>query len=312
MKKIKIFFAFAFIELLSSPFGSGREGVAHAQQDAQYSQYMFNPLAINPAYAGSRDVFSSALVYRNQWTNIKDAPVTAAWSAHTPLRQDRIGLGAEVFSDKLGPRSASAFLFSYAYRFPLFSGKLALGLRMGIIDYVYDMSKLDFKDPADVFNTGAASSKISGTGDFGVLYYSSTFYFGLSNTHLNRGKMSEFMGDSARQAPHYFMTIGKAFKVGKTIVNPVFAVKQAKNAPSSSDLGVNILLRERWWLGFSFRSQYGLVFLTQYMITEKFRVGYSYDVGGNAIGRAGGGSHEVMIGYDVNIAGPKVSMPRYL
>jgi type IX secretion system PorP/SprF family membrane protein len=284
----------------------------YAQQDAQYSQYMFNHLAINPAYAGSRDVFSTALVYRNQWVNIPDAPSTAAWSAQLPLKNQKAGLGAEIFSDRLGPRSTRAFLLSYSYRIPLFTGKLAFGLKMGMMNYVYDMSKLDFKDQADIFNTGTGSSKITGTADFGLLYYSRTFYWGFSGTHLNRGRMSDAFGDSARQAQHFFMELGKSFKIGGTVLNPVLIFKSAQNSPVSSDLGLNILLKEKWWLGLSLRKDYGLVFLTQYMITEKFRIGYSYDLGGNAIGRAGGGSHEVMISYDVNLVGAKISMPRYL
>jgi type IX secretion system PorP/SprF family membrane protein len=285
---------------------------AYAQQDAQYSQYMFNHLAINPAYAGSRDAFSTALVYRNQWTNIKGAPSTAAFSAQLPLKQQKIGLGTEIFSDKLGPWSASAFLFSYAYRVPFSTGKLSFGLRMGIVDYVYDWTKLDFKDQGDVFNIQSSSSKITGTADFGLRYYSRTFYFGLSGTHMTHSKMSDLTGDSTRQARHYFITIGKSYKIGNTILNPTLLIKSAQNAPATTDLGINVLLKEKWWIGMSFRSSYGIVFLSQYNINENLRVGYSYDVGVNGIGTAGGGSHEIMIGYDLNIMGSKVSMPRYL
>jgi type IX secretion system PorP/SprF family membrane protein len=273
---------------------------------------MFNHLAVNPAYAGSRDALSTALVYRNQWANMKGAPTTAALSAHLPLKQNKIGLGAEMFTDKLGPRSTSAALFSYAYRIPFSTGKLAFGLRTGIFNYVYDWNALDFKDQADPYNTQNSSSKISGTADFGMHYYSRTFYWGLSVTHLNRGKMSEFTSDSARQARHYFMTIGKSFKLGSTIINPVMVLKSAKNAPGTFDLGVNVMFKEKWWVGFSLRSNYGIVVLSQYHVSDKLRIGYAYDYGTNAIGIVGGGSHEIMIGYDVNTKGAKIAMPRYL
>lgn len=300
-------------KVIGSIFGVLLAVCAWAQQDAQYSQYMFNQLAINPAFAGSREVFSSALVYRNQWTGIQGAPTTAAASAQMPLKQKKIGIGAEVYSDRLGPKAANAILFSYAYRLRLGKGKLAFGLRMGMMNYVYDWSKMDYKDQSDVYNTQARSSKLTGTGDFGLYYYTRTFYCGLSGTHLNRGNTTEFDTDSSRQARHFFFTLGKSFEVGATVINPVLAIKTAGNAPATTDLGVNILLRERLWVGMSFRSAYGIVLLTQYQINEKFKCGYSYDMGTNRIGRAGGGSHEIMIGYDINIlGGTKIPNPRYL
>lgn len=300
-------------KIIGSVFGMLLVVCAWAQQDAQYSQYMFNQLSINPAFAGSREMFSSALVYRNQWTGIQGAPTTAAVSAQMPLKQKKIGVGAEIYSDRLGPKAANAILLSYAYRIRLGKGKLAFGLRMGMMNYVYDWAKMDYKDQSDIYNTQLRSSKLTGTGDFGLYYYTRTFYSGFSGTHLNRGKTTEFSTDSTRQARHYFFTIGKSFEVGNTVINPVLAIKTAGNAPGTADLGINILLREKIWVGMSFRSAYGIVLLTQYQINEQFRFGYSYDMGTNRIGRAGGGSHEIMIGYNINIMGnAKVPNPRYL
>lgn len=305
---VVLIWLFVFFPLL----WRGAGGEVFAQQDAQYSQYMFNQLAINPAYAGSREMLSTALVYRNQWTGIQGAPTTAALSAQMPLKKRKIGLGAEIFSDKLGPKSANAILLSYAYRVRLGKGKLAFGLKMGMMNYVYDWAKMDYKDQSDIYNTQSRSSKFTGTGDFGFYYYTRTFYWGFSGTHMNRGKTTEFTSDSARQARHYFMTVGKSFQIGNTILNPTLAIKTAGNAPATSDLGINILLKEKLWIGMSFRSAYGIVLLTQYQISENFKCGYSYDLGTNRIGRAGKGSHEIMIGYDINIMGSKVAMPRYL
>ncbi|MEK6615792.1 MAG: type IX secretion system membrane protein PorP/SprF, partial [Bacteroidota bacterium] len=117
---------------------------------------------------------------------------------------------------------------------------------------------------------------------------------------------------SARQALHFFMPIGKSFEVGNTVINPSILFKGAKNSPGGVDLNINVLLKERLWLGVSLRSNYGIVFLTQYQIKDKMKVGYSYDYGRNKIGRVGGGTHEIMIGYDINIFGTKMIMPRYL
>jgi len=289
-------------------------GLLFAQQDAQYSQYMFNQLALNPAYAGSRDVLATSLLYRNQWTGIKGAPTTASLSVQAPLRKKKIGVGAEIFSDKLGPKNISALLLSYAYRIRLGKGKLAFGLRMGMYNYVFDWNKMDYKDQNDVYNQiGKRDSKFTGTGDFGVYYYARTFYWGFGATHLNQGKIIKSdIDSSARQAIHYFMPIGKAFEVGNVVLNPSMLIKGAANAPSEIDLTMNVQLKERLWLGVSYRSRYGVVFLTQYKINDKMKAGYSFDYGINKIGRAGKGSHEIMIGYDINLHGTKMVMPRYL
>jgi type IX secretion system PorP/SprF family membrane protein len=290
---------------------------AFAQQDAQYSQYMFNQLALNPACAGSREVLATSLTYRDQWTGIQGAPTTGAFSIQMPMKRKKIGLGLEILSDKQGPRNTSAALLSYAYRVAFLKGKLAFGLRMGVYDYVFDWSKMDYKDLNDIYyvnNSSTRTSKITGTGDFGFYYYTRTFYWGLGMTHLNRGKISDLdvSDSSARQAFHFFMPVSKAFEVGNTVINPTLLIKGASNAPSEIDLGCNFLLKNRLWLGFSLRSGYGMVLLSQFQITDKMRVGYSYDLGRNKIGHEGKGSHEIMIGYDINILGTKTLTPRYL
>ena len=317
MKRLRILLAFALIELLISPVGGGREGALFAQQDAQYSQYMFNQLALNPASAGSRDVLATSLTFRDQWTGIEGAPTTGMFSIQMPLKSKKIGLGAEILSDRMGPRTTTGALFSYAYRLPLLKGKLSFGLRMGIYNYVFDWNKMDYKDLNDAYyvnNSATRTSKLTPTGDFGMHYYTRTFYWGLGMTHLNRGKVTNLaVGDTAaRQAFHYFMPISKAFEVGSVVINPTILVKGATNAPTEVDINCNVLLKERLWLGASFRSGYGVVLLTQYQINEKLKAGYSYDLGSNKIGKAGKGSHEIMIGYDINILGNKILTPRYL
>lgn len=287
--------------------------VVFSQQDAQYSQYMFSRLAINPAYAGNRDVISSALVYRDQWTGMAGGPTTALFSLQAPLKKKNAGLGFEFLSDKIGLQKTSAFLISYAYRIQFLKGKLAFGLRSGMYNYVFEWNKIKIKDQADVYNTGAPSSKITGTADFGLYYYTRTFYWGLGLTHLNKGKITDIAvsGISATQSIHYFMSVGKSFEVGSTLFSPSLLVKGAGHAPLELDINLNVLLKERFWIGLSLRPQYGIVFMTQYLINDKMRVGYSYDYGMNSIGTIGKGTHEIMLGYDLNFKGAKVETLRY-
>lgn len=285
---------------------------AFSQQDPQYSQYMFNHLAINPAYAGNRDAFSTAVVYRDQWT-LEGAPTTAALAVQSPIGKKNAGLGAEFISDKIGLKRTNAFLVSYSYRFPFLKGKLSLGLRSGLYNYVFDWAEVKAKDKNDVVNMKVESSKTTGTADFGAYYFTRSFYWGLGLTHLNRGKITDNLSPSytTRQSIHYFMPVGFSFEKGKTLLNPSLLIKGAGAAPVEIDLNMNALLKERLWLGLSVRSGYGIVFLTQYLVSEKMRIGYSYDYGFNKIGTLGKGSHEIMIGYDVNFKGAKQETLRY-
>lgn len=288
----------------------------NAQQDPQYSQYMFNQMAINPAYAGSKEAVSSAILLRSQWTGIEGAPKTETFTIHGPLKKKKVGLGFTVIGDQIGPKKSIGALGSYAYRIPIKNGKLSFGLRAGIYNYTYNFADITYKDKADVYNTGESRSVIVPTADAGIYYYTNTMYLGFSATHLYNGRITDVStqnGDNAKLSPHFFFTFGKAWALSdKLIFSPSFVLKGAKNAPYTGDLNLCFLIKERIWLGVSVRSAYGVVALVQFQLTDKLKMGYSYDLGLNKIGRAGGGSHEIMIGYDFNIFKSKMLSPRYL
>jgi type IX secretion system PorP/SprF family membrane protein len=289
---------------------------AKAQQDPQYSQYMFNQLALNPAYAGSKEALSTTVLLRNQWTGIEGAPKTETFSIHAPLKKKKVGLGFTVIADQIGPVKSIGALGSYAYRIPIGNGKLSFGLRAGIYNYTYNWSEITYKDQNDVYNTGNITSRIVPTADAGIYYYTNTLYAGLSATHLYNGRLtsvSNLNGDNAQLSPHLFFTFGKSWQFSdKLVFAPSLLVKGAKGAPTEIDLNACFLLKDRLWLGGSFRTGYGVVALVEFQITDKFKLGYSYDMGLNKIGVAGRGSHEIMIGYDFNIFKSRMMSPRYL
>jgi type IX secretion system PorP/SprF family membrane protein len=282
--------------------------VVFSQQDPQYSQYMFNHLAVNPAYAGNRDVFSTTVVYRDQWS-LEGSPTTASLSLQAPLQQKKAGVGLEFVSDRLGLKRTNGVLASYAYRIQFLKGKLAFGLRTGFYNYVFEWDKVKVKDKADVVNTGVQSSKTTGTADFGMYYYTRSFYWGLGLTHLNRGKITD-VSSTTKQSVHYFMPIGISFLKGKTLLNPSVMIKGTR-AGLEIDLNMNMLLKERLWMGVSLRTHYGIVLMMQYLVSDKMKIGYSYDYGLNRIGALGKGTHEIMIGYDLNFKGAKMETLRY-
>ena len=305
MKKLLIF-AFCFVSTQQ----------IFAQQDPQYSQYMFNQMALNPAYAGSKEALSATAFIRSQWTGFDGAPSTETFSIHGPLKKKKVGIGFSVIADQIGPKKSVGALGSYAYRIPIKNGKLSFGLRLGVYNYTYNWDAIKYKDQADVYNTHNQTSIIVPTADAGLYYYTNTLYLGISATHLYSGRLtsvSTLNGDNGKLAPHLFFTLGKAWAFNENVIfNPSCMIKTAKGSPTTADINLSFLLKQRIWVGLSIRSTYGFVVYTQFNITDKFKLGYSYDYGVNKIGKALGGSHEIMLGYDFNISKSKMTSPRYL
>ncbi|MES2593028.1 MAG: type IX secretion system membrane protein PorP/SprF [Bacteroidota bacterium] len=296
-------------------FFFGQLSYLSAQQDPQYSQYMFNQLAINPAYAGSKEAISTAVFFRSQWQGIEGAPTTETVSIHSPIRKKNAALGFSVIADQIGPKKSFGALGSYAYRIKIKNGKLSFGLRFGMYQYSYAFPEDMYKDKLDKYN-GGISSIIVPTADAGAYYYTNSTYIGASATHLYNGRLTNLeaqTGDNAKLSPHLFLTAGKAWEISEKLVfSPSAMVKTAANVPVSADLNLSVLLQNRLWLGLSLRSRYGVAVYTQFSINDKFKVGYAYELGINKAGRNFGGSHEIMISYDFRASSkPPFFSPRY-
>jgi type IX secretion system PorP/SprF family membrane protein len=287
----------------------------HAQQDPQYSQYMFNQFALNPACAGSREAISAAVFYRNQWTGIDGGPQTETFTIHGPMRNKKMALGFAVIADQIGPKSSIGALGTYAYRIRLGAGKLSMGVRFGAYQYTFNWGKVQYKDITE--NTTDISSASFLTADAGAYYYTNSTYAGVSVTHLNKGLLdkTDFKeGQNLQILKHYFFTAGKAWEISdKLIFSPSCMVKYVAKTPVSADVNLSFLIQNRFWAGISVRSIYGLVVYAQYHITDKFKFGYAYDMSLNKLGTVGqtGGSHEIMLSYDLKIAKGPFFSPRY-
>jgi type IX secretion system PorP/SprF family membrane protein len=290
----------------------GLSSKSFAQQDPQYSQYMFNQLAINPAYAGSKEAISASSFLRAQWVGIKGAPNTETFTIHGPMRNKKVGLGLTVIADQVGPQKSVGVLGSYAYRLKVRNGKLSFGLRFGVYQYSFNWNLVTYKDQAD-FSQGTTTTIIP-TADAGLYYYTNSMYAGFSVTHLYNGRLTEVNsqnGEYVQSSPHMFFTLGKAWEISeKLIFNPSCMIKLAGNAPGTIDVNASFLIDQRLWVGLSGRSAAGIVGYTQFSVTDKFRVGYSYDFGFNKIG-LGAGSHELMISYNFSVQKPPFFSPRY-
>ena len=291
-------------------------GKAIAQQDAMFSQYMVNHFVINPAYAGSRDALSTFLINRNQWINIPGAPQTSMLTVNSPISKS-MGLGAQFVADQIGPKNSIGYMASYSYRIRFnHKSNLAFGLRAGGFTYRFDWNKVEYKDMSDVYANQGVLQQTAFNADFGVMYYTKKFYAGLAFNHIaNTLRMSQInvgAGTEAYLSPHMFLATGYTFELNKEIaVQPSIMMRQVDNAPVTADLNCNVMFNKRIWLGVSIRPQNAIVILTQAFVTERFRLGYAYDMGVNRIGRVGRGAHEIFLGYDFSTRRYRNYSPRY-
>jgi type IX secretion system PorP/SprF family membrane protein len=291
-------------------------GESYGQQDAIYSQYMFNPFMINPAYAGSRDALSGTLLFRQQWVGIDGAPSTQTFSMHSPIGNQKLAGGINVVNDAIGPtRNTGAFLTG-AYHFKLGKGKLSFGLRGGIYNSRLDRSKLNYDNPADKFNNQGTTNAMAPSFDFGTYYYTSKFYAGFSATHLTQQKFAYDDYPTDAQVflkRHFFFATGAAFELGKsTVFKPSVLLKYVDGAPLNYDVNASFLFKKLFWLGASYRSGNGVTFITEVNVTDFLRLGYSYDLVLNRLKKFTLGTHEIMLGFDLNIKKTKHISPRYL
>ena len=273
-----------------------------AQQDALYSQYAYNQYVINPAYAGSRNSFSGVLLHRSQWVGIKDAPTIESFSVHSPLNKHSLAYGLNMSSEKIGPFTNNTVGVSLGYHISFKRSKLSFALRGGVYHAIFDKDLLTFKEANDIFDVGGKESSLIPNFDFGTYYYSNRFFIGLSMTHMTNERFEFVSYPSANELfmkPHLYLHSGYVFDIGKrTKFKPTVLIKATEAVVPNVDLGINFMFLEKFWLGASIRSSTSINFLSEFNITDFFRVGYAFDYSTNKLVEYNKGSHELFIGFD--------------
>jgi len=289
-----------------------------AQQDPQYSLYMFNPLGVNPGYAGSREALSGVLVHRSQWVGLEGAPVTQAFSVNSPLKIRSMGVGLNVTNDKIGPKNIITATAVYAYRIKVGAGKLAFGLRGGIQNYNYNWSMIEYKDKEDQIPNTAVGSFVIPTFDFGLYYNTNTFYAGIALEHLNEAQFSFTKAmvetnNGAQVYSHITGTIGKAFVINNELVLKTSAlIRSDRQGNGNIDVNGSILINRTLQFGLTLNTRKSIIILAEYNISKVFRMGYAYDHNYSDLTKTtGSGSHEIFVGYDFNLSKTRVTSPRY-
>lgn len=289
-----------------------------AQQDPQFNQYFFNPLGINPAYAGSRGMLSAVALHRSQWLGFEGAPSSQAFAIHAPSKNKKMGYGVQFVNDQIGPKNTVSISGVYAYKVKLGLGKLGFGLRASLYNHQFNWDEIEYKDNSSFSNMQRGKeSYMVPSFDFGMYYYDKKNFVGFELSHLNEGKLgvagdNEDFDFATKQNARFIATAGRAIRLNSTFVlKPSVLVKAENDLPIVVDANLNLLIKEKLWLGVAYRYDYGAIAVFEYNINKALRFGYSYDMAFNDIYRRSGGSHEFFLGYDFNIFRSQIVSPRY-
>lgn len=283
---------------------------ATAQQDHMYSNYMFNTLSINPAYAGSREALNATALYRRQWLGgVEGAPITQTFSLHAPLKNEKVGLGLNISNDKIAIQSNLNIQLCYAYIINLGVGKLSLGLQAGAISYTSDYSKITFTNAIDEKVERSSTNNIHPSFGAGLYFHSDKVFLGLSAPRI-----SAFQSKSIQEvqlSPHYFANFGANINLGESVIfRPSTLIKLVGGAPLQADLNTTFIYKNLLGLGASYRTTESLIGLVQLHI-GKIKIGYAYDYGLGAISKLSSGSHEIAITFETVLTKDKVVSPRF-
>lgn len=299
------------ISLIAVVFLCGSLSV-RAQQEATYAQYMFNGMAINPAYAGQHRALSVSVLSRFQNVGLPGAPTTQSLTVHSPLVNQRFAVGALFVHDKIGVISQTQFSGVYAYRVPVsLRATLSFGIQAGLSRYVAQYSALDIyqSDPAFSQDVNETRPNI-GTG---VFLDHTDWYVGLSAPHMLN---NVFTRDSDLMTIHQpfpvILTGGVVFPISRLInFKPNTLIKMVDGRIVEVDINANFLFDEVVWVGVSYHTSQALNFLVDLQVTDQLRMGYSYTAALGEIKSAEIGSHEVFLGYIFKFNSKGIVSPRY-
>ena len=287
------------------------------QQDPLNTQFIQNPVVVNPAYAGSRDAMNVTLAGRIQWTGFEGAPRTQFLNLHSPIQDKSLGAGFAFVNDKLGPVKQTGFYGDFAYRLPVSeTGALRVGLRVGANVFSANLTELETNDSNDpIFNTNVSGELLPGVG-FGVYYSDDKFFGGLSVPNFLQNEVSAD-GDvetvrAYKQGQHLFALAGAILELNPDVLlKPGLAARLTTGAPASVDINVNALFYEKIWFGVMHRLNDSFGGILQFQLSDQLLVGYSYDMTTSGLKDYNSGTHEFLISYDFVFSKGRVNSPRY-
>ncbi|TYP77041.1 PorP/SprF family type IX secretion system membrane protein [Aquimarina intermedia] len=286
--------------------------VSHAQQLPQYTQYMYNTMSINPAYAGSNDRIEASLLHRSQWVGIDGAPQTQVLTLNGKFF-DKIGLGFNIFNDKIGPSSQIDINFAFSYHLKLNATvKLGLGVNAGMDVLSIDWSKGEIYENEDsIFNENISKLRpIIGAGSY---IFGEQWYAGISASNFIKSQRYDDNEEIlVERSVHYYLLGGYVFQITPQLkMKPATMVKLTEGAPITFDISTNFLIQEKLTLGASYRFDDAVSGLAGFQVSNTFYVGYGYDYSISNLSKYNSGSHEIILRYTLHDRKRKARSPRF-
>ena len=311
---------------------------AFGQQDPMFTNYFFNSQVFNPAIAGSNEHLTASLVHRSQWLGVDGAPTTQSLSAHSPLKNERIGLGLSLVNDNIGASGTLDINTSYAYRFPVGKKmKLSVGVQAGVSNWRGNWSKLTVEDGTDEVFSENLNRWLPNFGA-GMYLSGERFFAGAGCPRILEYDLREDQRTTsyyAKNYRHYYTIVGAALPLGsdQVIFRPSALIKSTglfsnfrKNAtpqqigsPTELDAAVSFFFRQALWVGMSYRTALELGdssndsadLWTSFYFRNGLRIGASYDLTLSKLNKVNNGSFEIMAGYEFDVKIKRVASPRY-
>ncbi len=287
---------------------------ASAQQDPEYTQYMYNTMAVNPAYAGSIGTLEATLLHRSQWVGISGAPETQSFSIHGPLRNEKVGLGLSIVNDKIGPSNELYLDGNFSYSLPLgYEKRLAFGLKAGMRMLNIDWSKGRYYDNTDVLLNQNIDNQMKLAVGAGVYYYTEKWYLGFSIPSFIENNYYDDVQESIDyDRLHYYLMGGYVFDLNPNLkFKPAFLVKAVNGAPLTADVSANFMINEKFVIGGSYRTDDSISILAGFQISPSFYLGYAFDYTVGGLNKYNDGTHEFILRYSLNKNQSKIKSPRF-
>jgi type IX secretion system PorP/SprF family membrane protein len=286
----------------------------NAQQNPEYTQYMYNTMTINSGYTGSTGSLDAVLLHRSQWVGIDGAPRTQSFTIHTPLANERVGLGLSIINDKLGPSSDLNMEGNFSYTIALGTAKkLAFGLKAGIRKLDVDWTKGRYHNPVDALLNENIDNEIKPSIGAGLYYYSDKWYLGASVPNFIRGNYYDDIQESVDiDRLHYYLIGGYVFDLPNDIkFKPAFLFKAVSGAPLYYNVSANFLFYDKLTLGVSYQLDDSISALAGFQITNEFYLGYSFDYTTTDLNKYNDGSHEIILRFQLQKKSRQIKSPRF-
>ena len=291
---------------------------SYGQQDAQYTQYMYNTISVNPAYAGSRQAMSIFALHRTQWVGIEGAPVTNSFSINTPISESKVGLGLSFVNDQIGPSDENNIAIDFSYTIPASEKyKMSFGIKASANLLNVDLTKLD-QYPGDPIFEHNIDNKFSPNIGVGFYLDSDKGYLGLSapnlieTEHFDGSATSSSTSHIATEKINYYLIAGYVFDMSPSLkFKPSLQTKYVQGAPLQVDLSANFMIEEKFVAGLAYRWSAAMSAMVGFQVSDSFFVGYAYDFDTTDLADYNSGSHEIFLRYELFNKFDKIISPRF-